>query len=530
MASVANIVRFLPASGSTGDFVYSSGVTGYRTPVSSPALTDGATYRYRAESADLSEWEIGEGTWTTATTTLARTTIIHSSTGAKVNFTVAPNVAIVALADQFVNPAGDTMTGSLVVPNASGIKIKDTDASHTLGLVGGSNLTADRTLTLTTGDASRTLTLTGDSSIGGTAYVSGGADVAVADGGTGSSTASGAATNLGLGTGDSPQFAAVNIGHATDTTITRAAAGDIAVEGNTVYRSGGTDVAVADGGTGASTLAANAVLLGNGTSALQTVAPSTSGNVLTSNGTTWTSAAPAASGGKAADQQVFTSSGTWTKPSGFGAKAYVLIQAWAGGGGAGRDTAGAAGGGGGGYSEAFILLSLLGGTETVTVGAGGTGRTASTGNGTSGGNSTMGSWLTAYGGAGGGAGVQSGGGGQPTGSIAVAATAVPVLGGLVVGDGSAYLVDLICHQWAGGNGKATNVLGSANAFYGGGGGGRSGSTAGGTSKFGGAGGAGHATTPSAGTQPGGGGGAGGANVNGANGAAGQVVVTVFDGA
>ena len=52
-----------------------------------------------------------------------------------------------------------------------------------------------------------------------------------------------------------------------------------------------TDLAVADGGTGSSTLTANAVLLGNGTSALQTVAPGTSGNVLTSNGTTWTSAA-----------------------------------------------------------------------------------------------------------------------------------------------------------------------------------------------------------------------------------------------
>lgn len=51
-----------------------------------------------------------------------------------------------------------------------------------------------------------------------------------------------------------------------------------------------TDLAVADGGTGVSTLTTNAVLLGNGTSAIQTVAPSTSGNVLTSNGTTWTSA------------------------------------------------------------------------------------------------------------------------------------------------------------------------------------------------------------------------------------------------
>jgi len=50
---------------------------------------------------------------------------------------------------------------------------------------------------------------------------------------------------------------------------------------------------VASGGTGAASITANSVVLGNGTSAIQEVAPGTSGNVLTSNGTTWTSAAPA---------------------------------------------------------------------------------------------------------------------------------------------------------------------------------------------------------------------------------------------
>jgi hypothetical protein len=54
-----------------------------------------------------------------------------------------------------------------------------------------------------------------------------------------------------------------------------------------------TDLAVADGGTGSSSLAANNVLLGNGTSALQVVAPGASGNLLRSNGTTWVSGAPA---------------------------------------------------------------------------------------------------------------------------------------------------------------------------------------------------------------------------------------------
>lgn len=42
------------------------------------------------------------------------------------------------------------------------------------------------------------------------------------------------ATTLGLGTGDSPQFTAVNVGHASDTTLTRVSAGKIAVEGATV--------------------------------------------------------------------------------------------------------------------------------------------------------------------------------------------------------------------------------------------------------------------------------------------------------
>ena len=75
-------------------------------------------------------------------------------------------------------------------------------------------------------------------------------------------------------------------------TMASQSASAVAITGGTI--TGITDLAVADGGTGASTLSANAVLLGNGTSALQTVAPSTSGNVLTSNGTTWTSS-PASS-------------------------------------------------------------------------------------------------------------------------------------------------------------------------------------------------------------------------------------------
>jgi hypothetical protein len=38
-------------------------------------------------------------------------------------------------------------------------------------------------------------------------------------------------TTLGVGTGDSPQFTAINLGHATDTTLTRVSAGVVAIEG-----------------------------------------------------------------------------------------------------------------------------------------------------------------------------------------------------------------------------------------------------------------------------------------------------------
>lgn len=57
---------------------------------------------------------------------------------------------------------------------------------------------------------------------------------------------------------------------------------------------------VARGGTGASTLTANAVIIGNGTSAVSSVSPGTAGNVLTSDGSAWVSESPSggASDGK----------------------------------------------------------------------------------------------------------------------------------------------------------------------------------------------------------------------------------------
>lgn len=56
----------------------------------------------------------------------------------------------------------------------------------------------------------------------------------VSKGGTGAITAAAARTNLGLGSSDSPQFNTIELGNASDTTLSRTAAGVIAVEGKKV--------------------------------------------------------------------------------------------------------------------------------------------------------------------------------------------------------------------------------------------------------------------------------------------------------
>ena len=91
---------------------------------------------------------------------------------------------------------------------------------------------------------------------------------------------------------------------------------------------------VAAGGTGSTTLTANNVLLGNGTSALQVVAPGTSGNVLTSNGTTWTSSSAPTTFPAGSNTQVqynnsgsFGASSSLTYTSGTGALRVPEIEA-----------------------------------------------------------------------------------------------------------------------------------------------------------------------------------------------------------
>jgi hypothetical protein len=156
---------------------------------------------------------------------------------------------------------------------------------------------------------------------------------------------------------------------------------------------------VANGGTGASTLTSANVILGAGTSAVTFVAPGSSGNVLTSNGSTWTSAA--AAGGGDYVMQTFASPTTWTKPATLKAIKITVVGGGGGSGGSNRQPAGAAfsagSGGGGGTAVLYLPAASIPGPQPVTVGTGGSAG-GTTSNGGAGNSSSFGPLASATGG------------------------------------------------------------------------------------------------------------------------------------
>jgi len=202
--------------------------------------------------------------------------------------------------------------------------------------------------------------------------------------------------------------------------------------------------------------------------------------------------------------QSFTATGVWIKPANVTSNSVVHAECWAGGGGGGLVSGGkgsgqgSGGGGGGAYSDRWFSTSTLPALVTVTVGAGGAAGTVDVGS--VGGNSSFGTFLTAYGGGGGeGAFIGFGGGG----------------GGGQAGPGKAGTATL------GGNGGApwsvVSVGGGGPPSISGGAGGYSGGVNGGAGYFGGGGGGGGGSS----------GGPGGASVWGGGGGGGCYWSSVF---
>lgn len=234
-------------------------------------------------------------------------------------------------------------------------------------------------------------------------------------------------------------------GNVTGTATSFDGSANISIDATAVNADGITSgtLAVARGGTGATTLNSEAVIIGNTTGAVKFVAPGTDGNVLTSNGTAWVSEAISAGGDYV--MQVYTSPATWTKPASIKAVKVTVLGGGGGGGNTNPGTpAGSSGGGGGGVAIEYLDAPAIPGPVSVTAGAGG-------GGGSGGQTSSFGAFLSATGGAAGPAGTPASGGAGGSGS-----------GGQL--------------NWPGG--KGGNNIGFDNGAGGGGGGGGDGTEAG----------------------------------------------------
>jgi hypothetical protein len=165
---------------------------------------------------------------------------------------------------------------------------------------------------------------------------------------------------------------------------------------------------IANGGTNSTaTPTAGGVVYGTGT-AHAISAAGTTGQVLTSNGSsapTWTTLS---SGGGLSGTQTFTTNGTFTIPSNI-TTVKVTVIGGGGGGGSGYATGGSNAGGGGGGAGGNLVKYLTGLTagNTLTVTVGAAGAFGNNGNGGNGGTSSVASGtqtittLTANGGSGG---------------------------------------------------------------------------------------------------------------------------------
>ena len=208
------------------------------------------------------------------------------------------------------NSTGNTLAKATLTAG-TGIAITNGSGSITIEATGGGS----GTVTSVAATVPAFLNITGSpiTTSGTLAIDYSGTALPIANGGTSATTANGAVNallplqtgNSGkvLGTdGTDTSWVAVS-GSGTVTSVAATVPAFLSVSGSPITASGtlafdysGTALPIANGGTGATTLAANNVILGNGTSAVQAVAPGSSGNILTSDGTTWVSGAPGSGG------------------------------------------------------------------------------------------------------------------------------------------------------------------------------------------------------------------------------------------
>ena len=263
--AIADRVQETTTTTGTGTVVLAGAVTGYQ---SFAVVGNTNTTYYTIADQNGANWEVGIGTYYSGNSSLARTTILSSSNAnAAVVFTSGiKSVFITYPAEKAIYSDSGNLT---TVTNFASANVLITGG--TINGVAISNATYGGLGTMSTQNASSVV-------------ITGGTINSVAQTG-------GSINNMTIGA------TTANTGSFTNVTATLFIGnGSPLTNLNASNITSGT-VGAAYGGTGVANLTAGYVVTGNNTSSVVLIAPGTSGNVLTSNGTAWYSNASSGGGG-----------------------------------------------------------------------------------------------------------------------------------------------------------------------------------------------------------------------------------------